>query len=86
MGEQYNHDRGLQGCLNFFQGMLNVDARKKMIFKTLRCSRRRSYCSRRRPLAHSVLKLRDFFSVTSFKLQSVPILFNIDCWYSYLTY
>ena len=28
MGEQYNHDRGLAGCLNFFQGKLNVDARK----------------------------------------------------------
>ena len=29
MGEEYNHDRGLAGCLIFFQGMLNVEARKK---------------------------------------------------------
>ena len=49
-----------------------------MIFETLRCSRRRSYCSRRRPLAHSVLKLGDFFSVTSFNFHYRLLVFLLD--------
>ena len=77
---------GLGRLSYFFPGNVECWCQEKMIFETLRCSRRRSYCSRRRPLAHSVLKLGDFFSVMSFKIQLVPIFFIKDCWYFYLTY